>query len=92
MSNSKKIHNSKICDITDFFVAHPEAKYLDAQDVITDLLDSAKHISFATWNCFDSDKKLTVSDEVVASLVYEVRSKLEMIEKILPMAFQSEGV
>ncbi|MDV2438010.1 hypothetical protein QR665_00620 [Acinetobacter gerneri] len=71
----------------EFFVPHKDANHLNAQDVVNNLVTSAKNISFATWNCFEDGETLVVNDGVVADLIHEIRTKLEMIEKILPMAF-----
>lgn len=97
-SNQKPNPNNKdylptLCSTSEFFVAHREANHLNAQDVIQDLINSAKTISTATWNCFGDDgQNLVVKGEVVSNLIFEIQTKLEMIEKILPMAFQSEGI
>ena len=87
----KKTYNPSLCDTSTFYVSHPDANYLNAQDVIHSLVASAKDISVATFNCFDDDNKLVIKDEIVANLIHEIQTKLEMIEKILPMAFDYEG-
>lgn len=89
-SNSKNPYNVDLCNITEFYIPHPETNHLNAQDVIHSLVSSAKNISIATWNCFEDGKELAINDEVVADLIYEIQTKLEMIEKILPLAFESE--
>ncbi len=77
---------------SEFFVPHTKANHLNAQDVIYQLVTSATSISTATFNCFKDGKKLTINDEIVANLIHELQTKLELIEKLLPMAFQEEGV
>ena len=84
----KKPYNHSLCDAPTFFVPHKEANHLNAQDVVCTLVSSAKNISIATWNCFEDGKELTIKGEVVADLIYELQTKLEMIEQILPMAFE----
>ncbi|MEG2273394.1 MAG: hypothetical protein RSC05_14085 [Acinetobacter sp.] len=84
-------YNSLIGCTSDFFVPHSEANHLNAQDVIHSLVAGAKDISIATFNCFDGGTKLVIKDEIVANLIYEIQTKLEMIEKLLPMAFEYEG-
>lgn len=97
-SNQKPTPNNKdylptLCLTSEFFVPHKDANHLNAQDVLFDLVNSAKTISIATWNCFGEDgQKLVVKGEVVSNLIFEIQTKLEMIEKILPLAFESEGV
>ena len=87
----KKPYNPSLCDTSAFFVPHKEANYLNAQDVVYTLVNSAKNISIATRNCFEDGKELAVKGEVVADLICELQIKLEMIEKILPLAFEGEG-
>lgn len=89
-SNSKKPYNVDLCNITEFYIPHPESNHLNAQDIIHSLVSSAKDISTATWHCFDDGNALVVKDSIVANLIYELQTKLEMIEKILPLAFDCE--
>ena len=84
-------YNSLIGCTSEFFVPHSEANHLNAQDVIHNLVTGAKDISIATFNCFDGGTKLVIKDKIVANLIYEIQTKLEMIEKLLPMAFEYEG-
>ena len=87
----KPEYNVLIGSTSEFFVPHKEANHLNAQDVVESLVASAKDISIATFQCFDGGNKLMIKDEIVANLIYEIQTKLEMIEKILPMAFEYEG-
>ena len=70
-----------------FFIPHPDANHLNAQDAVQSLVTSTKDLSIAVFNCFDGGTKLVIKDEIVANLIYEIQTKLEMIEAILPMAF-----
>lgn len=79
-----------LCLTSEFFVPHKDANHLDAQDVIFDLVNSAKNMSIATWNCFEDGEKLVMKGEIVANLISEIQTKLEMIEKILPLAFEGD--
>lgn len=82
-----------LCLTSEFFEPHKDANHLNAQSVIFDLVNSAKSISIATWNCFeDEGEKLAVNDVIVSNLISEIQTKLEMIEKLLPLAFDVEGV
>ncbi|MEC6035998.1 hypothetical protein QAB16_004875 [Acinetobacter nosocomialis] len=87
--NPKKQYDSSLCDMTAFYVPHKDANHLNAQDVIFNLVNSAKNISIASWNCFEDGEKLVMKGEIVANLIFEIQTKLEMIEKILPMAFEN---
>ena len=87
----KPKYNCLIGCTSEFFVPHSEATHLNAQDVVHSLVASAKDISIATFQCFEGGNKLMIKDEIVANLIYEIQTKLEMIEKILPMAFEYEG-
>ncbi|MDV2440216.1 hypothetical protein QR665_12160 [Acinetobacter gerneri] len=86
--NTKKPYNSKLGITDEFFVPHTDANHLNAQDVVCELVARAKDISMATFNCFEDGDKLVMKGEIVANLIYEIQTKLEMIEKILPMAFE----
>lgn len=90
-NQNKPKYNCLIGSTSEFFVPHSEATHLNAQDVVHSLVASAKDISIATFQCFDGGNKLMIKDEIVANLIYEIQTKLEMIEKILPMAFEYEG-
>ena len=90
-NQNKPKYNCLIGSTSEFFVPHSEANHLNAQDVIHELVASAKDISIATFQCFDGGNKLMIKDEIVANLIYEIQTKLEMIEKLLPMAFEYEG-
>ena len=94
-SNQKPTPNNKdylptLCLTSEFFVPQKDANHLNAQDVLFDLVNSAKNISTATFNCFEDGRDLVINGEIVASLISDIQTKLEMIEKILPLAFQSE--
>lgn len=86
----KKTHNPSLGYTTAFFAPHPEANHLNAQDVAYELVASAKDISIATFQCFDGGNKLMIKAEIVANLIAEIQTKLEMIERILPLALESE--
>ncbi|RSE22418.1 hypothetical protein [Acinetobacter johnsonii] len=91
MSNQiKKTYNPSLGYTSAFFAPHAEANHLNAQDVAYELVASAKDISIATFQCFDGGNKLVIKAEIVANLIAEIQTKLEMIERILPLAFESE--
>ena len=90
-NQNKPKYNCLIGSTSEFFVPHSEATHLNAQDVVHSLVASAKDISIATFQCFEGGNKLMIKDEIVANLIYEIQTKLEMIEKLLPMAFEYEG-
>lgn len=85
-----KKYNSKLGSVDTFFIPHPDANHLNAQDVAYELVASAKDISTVIFNCFDGGTKLVIKDEIVANLICEIQTKLEMIERVLPMAFGDE--
>lgn len=86
----KKTYNPSLSYTSAFFAPHLEANNLNAQDVAYELVTSAKDISIATFQCFDGGNKLMIKAEIVANLIAEIQTKLEMIEQILPLAFESE--
>lgn len=85
-----KKYNSKLGSVDTFFIPHPGANHLNAQDVAFELVASAKDISIATFQCFEDGNRLMISAEIVANLIVEIQTKLEMIERVLPMAFGDE--
>lgn len=85
-----KKYNSKLGSVDAFFIPHPGANHLNAQDVAFELVASAKDISIATFQCFEGGNRLMISAEIVANLIVEIQTKLEMIERVLPMAFGDE--
>lgn len=85
---NKKEYSPKLCNTVDFFVPHKDANHSNAQDVVRNLVTSAKNISTATFNCFEDGRELAIKGEIVADLIHEIQTKLEMIEKILPLAFE----
>lgn len=90
-NQNKPEYNVLIGSTSEFFVPHSEANHINAQDVVHSLVASAKDISIATFQCFEGGNKLMIKDEIVANLICEIQTKLEMIEKLLPMAFEYEG-
>ena len=93
-NQNKKPYNSLLGCTSEFFVPHSEANHLNAQDVIHDLLARAISTSTITWLMFeDRDGKMVnaANDNLVANMLFDIQTKLEMIEKILPMAFEYEG-
>ena len=89
MPNQKE-YFPELCTTTAFFVPHADSNHLNAQDVVQNLVSSAKNISIATYNCFEDGRELAINDEIVADLIYELQTKLEMNEKILPLAFKRD--
>ncbi|WP_180072391.1 hypothetical protein [Acinetobacter sp. YH12075] len=86
-NQTKKTYKPELGCTQAFFVPHPDANHLNAQDAVHSLVTSTKDLSIAVFNCFDGGTKLVIKDEIVANLIYEIQTKLEMIEAILPMAF-----
>ena len=92
MSNSKKPYNVNLGFIPDFYIPHPESNHLNAQDIVHALLVQALNTAIATQSCFEDDGKLDISPYVISNLIWTIQTKLEMIERILPLAFQGEEV
>ena len=93
-NQNKPKYNCLIGSTSEFFVPHSEANHLNAKDVIHDLLARAISTSTVTWLMFEyRDGKMVnaANDDLVANMLFDIQTKLEMIEKILPMAFEYEG-
>ena len=89
--NNQKPYNPALGCIEDFYIPHQEANHLNAQDVVHSLLSQAINTSTVTQNCFNEHGELDISACVVSNLIWELQTKLEMIKKILPLAFQWEA-
>lgn len=90
-NQTKKPYRPELNCTQAFFIPHPDANHLNAQDAVQSLVTSTKDLSTVIFNCFDGGTKLVIKDEVVANLIHEMQTKLEMIEAILPMAFNDGG-
>ena len=85
-----KKYNPGLGSVAAFFTPHPDANHLNAQDAVHGLVSNAKDLSIAVLNCFDDEEGLVIKDTIVANLIYDIQTKLEMIERVLPMAFGYE--
>ena len=84
MSNQIKNDYVPPSNASAFFIPHPEANHLNAQDVAFELVSGSKNISIATFQYFKNDDDL-ISDEKII----ELQTQLEMIEQVLPLVFES---
>lgn len=78
----------------EFFVPHKDANHLNAQDVVYDLVKRAVSSTAATWLMFEErDGKMVnmANDDLIANMLFDIQTKLEMIEKILPLAFEGDA-
>lgn len=82
--------NLSLSSIEEFYIPHPNADFLDVQDVIHSLLNQSISTSFATRCCFEDSGELNIDPSIVFDLIWSVQTKLEMIEKILPLAFENK--
>ncbi|RZG46971.1 hypothetical protein [Acinetobacter wuhouensis] len=89
--NTKKPHDLSFGCIKEFYIPRPEANHLNAQDVIHSLLSQAINSSRTTQICFDENDQLAVNPAIVSNLIWTIQTKLEMIEKILPLAFEGDS-
>ncbi len=90
-NQTKKQYQSELGHTKAFFISHPSANHLNAQDVAYELVASTEDLSTVIFNCFDGGTKLVIKDEIVANLICEIQTKLEMIEAILPMGLSMMG-
>ena len=91
-SNSTKLYNPALGCAKEFFIPNPQANHFNAQDVACELIGSAKDIASALFQCFDGGHTLVIRGDIAANLIDEIKTKLEMAEKILPMAFEDAPV
>lgn len=86
-----KKYNPSLSTATRFFVPHAQANSENAHEVIFELVGNAKDISIAAFQCFDGGTHLLIKHEVMANLIAQIQTKLEMIEQLLPMLEIKEG-
>ena len=93
MSNQiKKAYNPSLGSAETFFVPHKDSNHLNAQDVIHSLVAQSLSATTVTWLMLEEqDGRMvnTANSDLVANMLWDIQTKLEMITKILPMAFDS---
>lgn len=92
--NSKKPYNPALCNVDEFYIPHAEANHLNAQDVIHSLVTQAKTLATIGVCQYEQEDKQTVckmNNEHMQNLLWDIQTKLDMINKILPTAFDYKG-
>jgi len=69
MSNQIKNDYVPPSNASAFFIPHPEANHLNAQDVAFELISGAKNISVATFQCFKNGNELMIDAKIIANLI-----------------------
>lgn len=93
-SKKAKTHGTNLSLVDQFFSLNPNAKTQNAQDIVHILLTQSLNVTFATLNCFDDEDGELISrvqDDVIANLLFDIQTKLELIEKVLPFAFLNDA-
>ena len=78
-----------ITELTD--KPHDNANSANAKDIVENLLDQSMNLVLATWSCFEDQDGQVVNkfnDALIANLLLDIKEKLELIEKALPLAFE----
>lgn len=93
-SKKAKTHGTNLSLVDQFFSLNPNANTQNAQDIVHILLTQSLNVTFATLNCFDDEDGELISrvqDDVIANLLFDIQTKLELIEKVLPFAFLNDA-
>ncbi|MHA3081287.1 hypothetical protein [Acinetobacter sp. ANC 5502] len=93
-SKKAKTHGNNLSLVDQFFSLNPNANTQNAQDIVHLLLTQSLNVTFATLNCFDDEDGELISrvqDDVIANLLFDIQTKLELIEKVLPFAFLNDA-
>ncbi|MFC2993934.1 hypothetical protein ACFODO_01355 [Acinetobacter sichuanensis] len=88
--NSKNLELS-LGLVNNFFVIHPNANSANAKDIVENLLDQSMSLVLATWSCFENQDGQVVNkfnNDLIANLLLDIKVKLQLIEKALPLAFE----
>ena len=77
-------------DIDTFIIPHPQAKQVDAQDVLYALVNQSLDLSNAVTALYEVDKhgkpSPTVSPELLFSLVWQITNNLKLAQNTMPQA------
>ena len=88
-SKVKKEYFAELCQVQDFFVPHADSNHLNAQDVVHTLVEQAKNLSSVGMALhMDGGDGYLVNDEIILNLFWDIKTKLELVDKQLSKAFK----
>lgn len=87
----KKEYVVKLCEVTEYFVQHEKSNHLDAQDVVHTLVEQAKNLASVGMALYmDGEDSYLVNDEMLLNLFWDIKTKLELVDKQLSKAFKCD--
>ena len=79
----------ELCEVAEYFVQHEKSNHLNAQDVIHTLVEQAKNLSSVGMALhMDGGDGYLVNDEVILNLFWDIKTKLDLVDKQLSKAFK----
>lgn len=80
------------CEVSNFFIVSEKAINLNAQDVLHTLISQAKNLTILGGLQFSDEvgSKVTcdVNPQIIVNLLWDIQTKLELMEKSLEVAFK----
>ena len=79
----------ELCEVAEYFVQHEKSNHLNAQDVVHTLVEQAKNLA-SVGMCLhmDGEDGYLCSDEMLLNLFWDIKTKLELVDKQLSKAFK----
>lgn len=82
----------ELAEVEEYFVPHADSNYLNAQDVISSLLEQAKNsASVGMLLHMDGGEGYLCKDEILLNLFWDIETKLKLIDKQLSKAFKYDA-
>lgn len=82
----------ELCEVAEYFVQHEKSNHLNAQDVIHTLVEQAKNLSSVGMALYmDGGDGYLVNDEVILNLFWDIKTKLDLVDKQLSKAFKYDA-
>lgn len=79
----------ELCEVTEYFVQHEKSNHLNAQDVVHTLVEQAKNLASVGMALhMDGEDGYLVNDEMLLNLFWDIKTKLELVDKQLSKAFK----
>lgn len=88
VKNVEKEYKPELAELPEYFVQHVDSNHLNAQDVVYTLLEQAKNLATVGQLLhMDGEDGYLVKDEILCNLFWDIATKLELLNKQLPKAF-----
>ena len=78
----------ELAEVQEYFIPHADSNHLNAQDVVHTLLEQAKNLSSVGMALYMDGGGYMVNDEVILNLFWDIKTKLDLVDKQLSKAFK----